>query len=64
MKSTDEPIVLEYPLNSSAQRVWEALTDLEQMKTWYFHNIETFVPEIGFETQFLVQVEDRKFTHF
>jgi uncharacterized protein YndB with AHSA1/START domain len=63
MKSTDEPIILEYELNSSKDKVWDALTQLDEMKLWYFENIESFIPEVGFETVFKVQVENCSFSH-
>ncbi len=62
MKNSD-PIIAEQLLNASPKTVWEAITDLEQMRQWYFPNIPDFRPEIGFETRFLVQNEGRNFTH-
>ncbi len=63
MRSTDEPIIVEQIFTTSIQNVWNAITRLDQMKHWYFENIDSFLPEVGFETQFVVQVENRKFTH-
>lgn len=63
MRSTDEPIIVEQIFNTSIQNVWNAITRLEQMKHWYFENIDSFQAEVGYETQFEVQVENRKFTH-
>jgi len=63
MKTTDEPIIVEQIVHASVQNIWNALTDLKVMKQWFFNNIESFKPEVGFETQFMVQVEGRKFTH-
>lgn len=33
------------------------------MRQWFFENIESFKPEVGFETQFNVQAESRNFLH-
>ncbi len=33
------------------------------MRKWYFENIPAFKPEVGFETQFNVQSEERNFLH-
>jgi len=63
MRITDEPLVVEHIFKTSLNRVWNAITKLEEMKQWFFDNIVSFQAEVGFETQFLVQVEDRKFTH-
>lgn len=47
----------------SASRLWNAITDVEEMRIWFFDNIENFEPRVGFETQFEVAVEDRVFPH-
>lgn len=57
------PIIVEQTFNASADQVWKALTDLDQMREWYFPNIPEFEAKIGFETRFLIQNEGRNFTH-
>ena len=63
MKSNDNPIIVEQIFDTSMTKVWDAITELEQMKQWFFENIPSFKPELGFETQFVVNSEARKFTH-
>jgi len=63
MKTADEPIIVEQIFHTPINTVWSAITNVEQMKQWFFENIDAFKPEVGFETQFVVQNEDRKFTH-
>lgn len=63
MKSTDPSIVLEYQIYTQPLKLWQALTELDQMKIWFFDTIPDFKAEVGFETEFLIQVEDRKYTH-
>lgn len=63
MKSTDPLVVVEHSFNTSMQKVWSAITDLDEMRQWYFDQLEDFRPKVGFRTQFVVQVEDRVFTH-
>jgi len=63
MKVTDDPVVVEQIIKTSIGRLWDAVTKVEEMKQWFFEDIESFKPEIGFETQFEVRVEDRTFTH-
>lgn len=46
-----EPFVIERILPAPVPRVWEAITDREQMKHWYF-DIAAFKPEPGFEFTF------------
>lgn len=47
----NEPFVIERTLNASVQKVWEAITDKEKMKQWYF-DIADFKPELGAEFSF------------
>lgn len=47
----NEPFVIERTYNAPLSRVWEAITDKEKMKVWYF-DIAEFKPEVGFEFQF------------
>ena len=63
MKKTDPPIIVEQKFNISVEKVWEALTNIDLMKQWFFDNIESFEPEVGFTTAFTVKNEDRIFTH-
>lgn len=58
----NEPIVIEQTYNASAEKVWQALTDTNQMKKWYF-NLAAFKPEVGFQFQFEGGSETRKFLH-
>jgi uncharacterized protein YndB with AHSA1/START domain len=46
-----QPIVIERVLNASISRVWQALTDNDKMKQWYF-KLESFEPHVGFEFSF------------
>jgi uncharacterized protein YndB with AHSA1/START domain len=46
-----EPIVIEQTYNSPISKVWEAITDNNKMKDWYFQ-MEDFKPEVGFTFRF------------
>ena len=63
MKYTDPPIIVEHSYFASQVKVWAALTEHKQMLHWFFDNIPDFKPKIGFETQFIIKVQDRTFTH-
>jgi uncharacterized protein YndB with AHSA1/START domain len=58
-----EPIRVEISLNVSVNKVWEAFTNVTQMREWYFENIPAFIPEEGFETKFKVKNGERTITH-
>lgn len=63
MLVSDQPILVEQSFNVSAQEVWEAITQQDQMIQWFFENIESFIPQVGFKTQFVVHSGERTFTH-
>ncbi len=63
MKRTDPPIIISTIINASQEAVWQAITDPDQMRAWYFEDIPDFKAEVGFETGFDVAVEDRVFPH-
>jgi uncharacterized protein YndB with AHSA1/START domain len=56
------PIVIERSYNAPVARVWKALTDVEQMRQWYF-DLKEFKPEVGFEFEFTVEHEGVKYHH-
>ncbi len=57
------PLVFERIFNAPAEKVWKAITDLNQMKQWYFPQLENFKHEEGFETQFNVHHEGKDYLH-
>ncbi|MDB5286091.1 MAG: hypothetical protein JWR05_1040 [Mucilaginibacter sp.] len=58
-----KPLIVERTLNAPASRVWQALTDNNKMKEWYF-KLESFEPHVGFEFQFYGQgSKGEKFLH-
>ena len=63
MKKTDKPVVLSQRFNAPITKVWNAITVLEEMKQWYFENIDAFAPELGTKSKFVVQSGERTFTH-
>ncbi len=63
MKQTEEPVVVEQVYDAPLNKVWKAITELDEMRKWYFENINSFEPRVGFETQFTIKNEDRIFVH-
>jgi len=63
MRTNEEPIIVEQEMKKSVDIVWSAITDINQMRQWYFDNIPSFKPEVGFETRFMVKSETREFLH-
>lgn len=56
---TDDPIIIEQHLNAPVKKVWEALTENEQMKKWYFE-LKEFKPSVGFKFHFTGGKQDGK----
>src|SRR6266446_10176803 len=57
-----DAVVVERTLNAPTARVWQALTDVDQMRAWYF-DLKEFKPEPGFEFEFIVEHEGVKYHH-
>jgi len=58
----NEPFVIERTLNAPTQKVWEAITDRDKMKKWYF-DIAEFKPEVGFEFTFTGGTPEKSYLH-
>ncbi len=63
MKTSKNSVVVEQTYKTSLLKVWNAITNVDEMTLWFFDNIPEFKPKVGFKTQFLIQSENRKFTH-
>ena len=57
-----EAVVVERTFNAPVARVWKALTDVDQMRVWYF-DLKEFKAEVGFEFEFIVEHEGMKYHH-
>ena len=65
MKSRTESadaVVVERTFNAPVARVWKALTDVDQMREWYF-DLKEFRPEVGFQFEFVVEHEGNSYHH-
>ena len=59
---SSEAIVIERTLNAPVAKVWKALTDVKEMRQWYFY-LKEFKPQVGFEFEFAVEHEDNRYHH-
>jgi uncharacterized protein YndB with AHSA1/START domain len=55
-------LVLERTYHAPVARVWKALTDVDQMREWYF-DLKEFKPQVGFEFGFVVEHEGNTYDH-
>ena len=60
--ATIDVVVLERTFNAPVERVWKALTDVDQMREWYF-DLKEFKPQVGFEFGFVVEHEGNTYDH-
>ena len=57
-----EGVVVERTFDAPITRVWKALTDVGEMRQWYF-DLKEFKPEVGFEFEFVVEHEGTTYHH-
>jgi uncharacterized protein YndB with AHSA1/START domain len=50
----NKDLIIEYTYEAPIKRVWEAITNKDQMKQWYF-DLDQFKPEVGFHFKFTGQ---------
>lgn len=60
-KSTNE-FIISRTFDAPIKKVWQAITDKNQMKEWYF-NLAEFKAETGFEFQFEAGKDEKKYMH-
>jgi len=63
MKTSEQPVIIKQIFDTSVENIWSAITDLDEMKHWYFNNIPDFKTKVGFTTQFNVDAGERDFMH-
>ena len=63
LRPEPEPLVLERVFDAPVERVWQALTNKEELKHWSF-DIPDFEPEEGYEFTFNGQNENGIKTHY
>lgn len=57
-----EAVVIERTFNAPVEKVWKALTDVDEMREWYF-GLKEFRPKVGFEFEFVVEHERMTYHH-
>lgn len=63
MKQPAEPVIVEQDFEASIGEVWNAITQLDRMRQWFFPNIPSFEANVGFRTAFDIQSGERNFRH-
>lgn len=57
-----KPLIMERVYNAPVAKVWQALTDADKMRQWYF-DIKAFEPETGYEFSFLCTMDGKDYLH-
>ena len=63
MRKDEEPVVVEQDFSRPVADVWRAITDIDEMRKWFFENIPDFKAVVGFRTQFPVDSGNQIFEH-
>lgn len=59
-----KPLIIESVYDVSVEKVWEALTQNEQLKEWYFQ-LDEFKPKVGFKFDFIGGTDEGpRYLHF
>ncbi|MBB6519820.1 SRPBCC family protein [Pseudoteredinibacter isoporae] len=58
-----EPIIVEQTFDTTIDVLWEAITQQGSLQQWLFPEIESFRAEMGFETEFTVNVDGKGYVH-
>ncbi len=62
MEKAENPLVVERTYNAPPERIWQALTDPEQMKKWYF-DLPGFQAAVGYQFQFEGGPPEKRYLH-
>ncbi|HEY0297992.1 MAG TPA: SRPBCC domain-containing protein [Arachidicoccus sp.] len=57
-----QPLIIEQELNASIKEVWRIITDLYEMRNWYFY-LDEFKPDIGYSFHFLGGDKENQYVH-
>lgn len=57
-----DPLIIERVFDAPAEKVWQAITDKQKMKEWYF-DFKEFKPEPGFEFEWYGGDENQQWLH-
>lgn len=63
MEKKSVPVVVEQVLSATKSEVWNAITDADQMRKWFFPQMIEFEPSVGFVSKFDVELDGRVFPH-
>ncbi len=62
LMATHEPLVLERTFAAPVAQVWQALTQVDNIRRWFF-DLQEFKPEVGFTFEFTVVHEGFTYNH-
>jgi uncharacterized protein YndB with AHSA1/START domain len=62
LAAKSEPLIVERTFNAPVAKVWNAITDGDEMRQWYF-DLKEFKPVVGFEFEFVVEHERMTYHH-
>jgi uncharacterized protein YndB with AHSA1/START domain len=63
MNARKDPIIVSLEVEAPLEAVWQAITNVKEMRQWFFENMPNFKPKVGFTTAFNVQSTTQSFYH-
>ncbi|MEL6104730.1 MAG: SRPBCC domain-containing protein [Planctomycetota bacterium] len=63
MDPKDPPVIVEQHYPVSPDRLWRSITEAGEMRAWFFDQIDDFQAVDGFETTFVVELDEKKYVH-
>ena len=61
--SKSDTIKVTQVIKCKKAKVWSAITVLDEMHKWYFEQLESFHPKVGFTTEFVTHNKEKTFTN-
>ena len=63
MTPSEPPVVVDAEYSVPLEQLWHAVTNAEEMRLWFFEQIREFEAVDGFETTFVVELDDKQYIH-
>src|SRR5262245_12370934 len=57
-----EPFIIERVFDAPSEKVWKAITNVDEMRNWYF-DLADFKPQVGFDFKFSGGPPEKQYVH-
>jgi uncharacterized protein YndB with AHSA1/START domain len=63
MSNKSAPVITEQFFSKNKKQVWNAISNPDEMRQWFFEDMPDYQPKVGFKTHFNVNSGERDFMH-